>query len=445
MPSLSSSARGARLGEAVAHLRAGAPGAAEAALRAMLAETGDDPVLLSNLGVALDAQGRLAEAAACYRAALAIRPGHVEAQYNLGTVLLKLGHPQAAAPHLQRVAALAPDRPQLRADAALARISAEAAMAGAPLAPASTVEALLFEAEDLRGRGLEHAAIDRLHRALALAPAHGPAACAAGELCVWHGRLTEARHDLTVAMRWVAEIWQPVENPPGEKRFDRAAARTALFDLLDAMAPTGQPCFLNGGTLLGCVREGDFISFDSDIDVGVLPGCPAEAVIEAIDAHPRLTFLYHDIHRDAVLRVRFRSEAGIGGDVFLYQRTDDVMWCGVQRGSLALRWADTPFTLRPMAFLGRDVLVPDPPERYLAENYGAWQVPDPDHVPGFSAPNLMDPASDLSRCTLYLSLIAAMLRGNAVQALRYCREALHRFPEDALLAETLNAIRERRA
>jgi Flp pilus assembly protein TadD len=449
MAELSSAPRPARLAAAIAALREGAAAAAEAMLRAMLAEDPRDAVVLCNLGVAMDAQGRLREAADCYRQAALLAPGHVQAQYNLGMVLLKLGAPAAAADHLRRASALAAQAgggaAGVRANAALARLAAAARLSDPSPSPQDPLAALLAEAADLRARGLAEAAIDRLHRARALAPADGPIAYQAGELCVWNGRLVEARESLAVAMRWMAAVWQPTASPPATARFDRTAARGALFDVLDAMAAIGQPCFLNGGTLLGCVREGDFISFDSDIDVGVPPGTDPAAVIAAVDAHPALTFLYHDVHRDAVLRVRFGSVGGVSGDIFLYQQDREGLWCGVQRGSLALRWRDSPFGLRAMSFLGRAVLVPDPPERYLVENYGAWQQPDPDHIPGFSAPNLMDPDSDLSRCTLYLSLIAAMGRGHAGQAARYCRQARRRFADDALLAETEAAIAARLA
>jgi hypothetical protein len=294
----------------------------------------------------------------------------------------------------------------------------------------------------LKSQGLSEAAVACFHDVLAIDPAHGMAAYLAGEDCLWSGRLDECRRDLTIALRWMTgRPAEPAELPPSPKRFDREAARTVLFDVIDALGTAGIQCFLNGGTALGCVRERDFISFDSDIDLGVLPGADAAAIIEAIDAHQALSTRYHDVFNDAVIRVRFRGVSGVGGDVFLYQQDDAGLWCGVQRGPHALRWRDTPFGLQAMPFLGRSVWLPAPPERYLLENYGpGWVAPDPDHIPGFSAPNLVEPRSLLIRCTIYGSIMAAMARRDAGQVRRYCTEAVARFPDDALLAETLASL-----
>ena len=50
-----------------------------------------DPLLLSNMGVALLELGRPREAFRCYRAALAADPHNVNARFNAGELLLELG------------------------------------------------------------------------------------------------------------------------------------------------------------------------------------------------------------------------------------------------------------------------------------------------------------------------------------------------------------------
>ena len=44
-----------------------------------------------------------------------------------------------------------------------------------------------------------------------------------------------------------------------------------LADIYDASREVGIRPFLMWGTLLGCVREGDFLPTDRDIDLGILP------------------------------------------------------------------------------------------------------------------------------------------------------------------------------
>jgi tetratricopeptide (TPR) repeat protein len=423
-------------------LRTGRAAAAERLFRARLATAPGDGVAMANLGVALDALNRHDEAEAAYRAALTIDPAHAEAHHNLGLALMRRGDPAAAA-HLRRARALAAGRPQLAAEAALASLLAEArprdgeAMLAGPAAqglPASLIPAA-EEALSLRARGFAAAAFERLRAVLAAAPAAGLLTAVAGEQALWLGRLEEARPWLTQGIRQLAVEFTPREPEP-KQPLDKTSAAAALFAAIEALEAAGLAPFLNGGTALGCVRERDFIAHDSDVDLGLLPGADAAVAIEAIAAHPALDFLYHDVVDDRVLRIRFAArEGGVGGDVFLYQDDAKGFWCGVQRGPHALAWADSRFALAPAKFLDRNVMLPDPIERYLRENYGDWRTPDPAHVPGFSAPNLLAGESMLIRCTAMLSLAGALSRGDAAQCRRYASEAAARFPDEAVFAE----------
>jgi len=62
----------------------------------------------NTLGVALVNQARQEEAAASFRATLALAPQHVEANNNLGNVLAALGRPQEALPYLERAVQTSP-------------------------------------------------------------------------------------------------------------------------------------------------------------------------------------------------------------------------------------------------------------------------------------------------------------------------------------------------
>jgi tetratricopeptide (TPR) repeat protein len=67
----------------------------------------------SNLGLALVALGRLAEARACYNDAVALNPNFAEAWCNLGAVLGKLAQTEAAAAAYARARALKPHQPEI--------------------------------------------------------------------------------------------------------------------------------------------------------------------------------------------------------------------------------------------------------------------------------------------------------------------------------------------
>ncbi len=74
-----------------------------------IAQNGRIPAFHNNLGNALKAQGKLQEAAACYRGALAHEPNHVGALFNLGLVLQMQGQLQAAVASYRRTLSLKPD------------------------------------------------------------------------------------------------------------------------------------------------------------------------------------------------------------------------------------------------------------------------------------------------------------------------------------------------
>jgi tetratricopeptide (TPR) repeat protein len=69
-----------------------------------LAVTTDNDVARDNLGVALEQQGRLAEAAEQYRAAAKLEPDRYQGHHNLANALDRLGHPaEALAEHREAV------------------------------------------------------------------------------------------------------------------------------------------------------------------------------------------------------------------------------------------------------------------------------------------------------------------------------------------------------
>jgi predicted O-linked N-acetylglucosamine transferase (SPINDLY family) len=72
------------------------------------------PIDRFNRGAALQAVGRLGEAARCYREALALQPTFVEAHINLGNTLQGLGEPEQALACYRRAQELRPDLLELQ-------------------------------------------------------------------------------------------------------------------------------------------------------------------------------------------------------------------------------------------------------------------------------------------------------------------------------------------
>ena len=95
--------------DAVRHHRAGRLTEAVAGYKQALAATPNYPEAHNNLGAALEDLGRIDEAMAHYQRALALKPDYPDAHNNLGARLAAQGKFREAIAHYQRVVALRPD------------------------------------------------------------------------------------------------------------------------------------------------------------------------------------------------------------------------------------------------------------------------------------------------------------------------------------------------
>jgi Flp pilus assembly protein TadD len=83
----------------------------EARCRTTLERNPDSWLAMNNLGVALNRQGRFAEATGWFEKAIRIRQPYPEAESNLGVALVGLGRPQAAIEHYREALRIWPENP----------------------------------------------------------------------------------------------------------------------------------------------------------------------------------------------------------------------------------------------------------------------------------------------------------------------------------------------
>lgn len=195
--------------------------------------------------------------------------------------------------------------------------------------------------------------------------------------------------------------------------FEHRAA-VALGDLNREFDELGVRSFLMSGTLLGFIRDSQFISWDKDIDLGILTSEADVATVErAFERSPQFEVRRLDFNTD---RLRVNHVNGVMIDIFPhYEGEDGRIW----HDGTATRWWNSPFGLRPVEFLGRPQLVPDPPEKYLDENYGNWRVPDPNFDARMDTPNVEVTDQPYFDTLLYFSLLDAIGKGNDVKRARY--------------------------
>lgn len=144
----------------------------------------------------------------------------------------------------------------------------------------------------------------------------------------------------------------------------------------------GSPLFLMYGTLLGHVREGDFIPGDDDFDAGYLSHktTAAEVKQETMQLVVDLVlagFTCSFNRNGRLFRLRLKDDKpDVHLDVRPVWYEDGHIWAHKQ-ARLPLQLTDFE-PVRTEKLRGVDVDIPQHPERFLAAYYGeGWKVPDP--------------------------------------------------------------------
>lgn len=154
----------------------------------------------------------------------------------------------------------------------------------------------------------------------------------------------------------------------GVKVIDKDISRQNLAVFYDTLAASGIKLFLAYGTMLGAVREHDFISHDEDIDLGM----------SAIYREKLLAMLFK--LRDIGFEVCRYDRRGVISfmkdgeyiDIYIFEKErDGIVACGQE--VMPECFIDD---LAEYEFLGRRYLAPRDYERYLRFWYGDnWRTP----------------------------------------------------------------------
>jgi SAM-dependent methyltransferase len=156
----------------------------------------------------------------------------------------------------------------------------------------------------------------------------------------------------------------------------------SIGTVVAALEEAGVRPFLAYGTLLGAVRQGDFIGHDSDADLGYVSehDHPVDASMESFRLQRRLNRRGFEISRYSGLAFKVIVRESDGAT-----RGLDVFGGFIREGTLYLMGeVGHPFRrewLEPrsqVTLAGRTFPAPQAPERLLEAMYGpGWKVPDP--------------------------------------------------------------------
>lgn len=175
---------------------------------------------------------------------------------------------------------------------------------------------------------------------------------------------------------------------PEQNLFVPDAAVAALRDIVAILEAAGVRPFLAAGTLLGFHRNGGPLPHDRDVDIGVIRSTGVPDIVAIVREHPGLL-----LRRDARPGDRYvaLTHKGIGIDIFVHDDSDSHLLCGFSRHPGDIQWRFARFALTDADYHGERWRIPDRPERYLHETYGAgWREPDHGFASAINSPALHD-------------------------------------------------------
>jgi len=170
----------------------------------------------------------------------------------------------------------------------------------------------------------------------------------------------------------------------------RKRMKKMIFDVIDILEKNNIPYWLDEGTLLGIIRDGDLLPWDHDADFRV-PGDYAQKILSLKSKFFQKFFVKKNktkniwlpgntrsikikTHFERLVRINFHI------DIFFKYKIDNSYHWIIMR---ALKHADSKFfdKLDTITWEGREVKIPSHVEEYLELNYGDWRTPDPDFDP----------------------------------------------------------------
>lgn len=163
-------------------------------------------------------------------------------------------------------------------------------------------------------------------------------------------------------------------------------AKELLLDSMDTvirvLRDAGAEPFIAYGTLLGAVRQGDFIGHDSDADLGYVSRFdhPVDVVRESFELQRKVRSMGYAVFRYSGLgfKISVRGSDGSvrGLDVFGgFMRQGELFLMGEVGTPFRREWIDP---LGEVTLAGRNYPAPAVPEHLLEAMYGpSWKVPDP--------------------------------------------------------------------
>lgn len=213
-------------------------------------------------------------------------------------------------------------------------------------------------------------------------------------------------HDYTRAKEYIKKniVDCTLETISKKNKMVKQDAIDALRDIKEIFDNVGIDFFLVSGTFLGCIREGDFIGHDYDIDIGIWSEDYNDEIKSKILEYG--VFTQYDLNWIGGLKLKHVN--GIKIDVFLHFKEYDKIY---HQGDV-VKWYNTTFKLQKYNFIGGKYYGFKDFDKYLSENYGDWKVKKIDFDNILDTPNAVITNKDAFVVHLYQLLMSRYARKN---------------------------------
>jgi len=206
--------------------------------------------------------------------------------------------------------------------------------------------------------------------------------------------------------------------------FDSSLCLASMNEIIDVLAQQQITAFPVFGSLLGLVRDGKFMDYDKDADLGIF--------VESYEQVFNLVSKLCELDKfSAPCMIKEPKEShlwnvaifdGVNGtaiDLFFFHKQPTHFETGIYTACGILKWEFMPFKLVPKELAGRTYLVPDNYEAHLTQLYENWREPVEVWDSLLNCPNLMQTSRNV---TIFYGLIRfyeALTQNKIKKALNY--------------------------
>lgn len=395
----------------------------------------------NNLGVLYKHKERFEESIACHKKSIYLKPSSVVAHCNLASALIEAGEYDDAL----IVCGVAANIDSSYADVCFNmgcafqkrkdyRFAANAFAKAVELKPDymqayNNLGSVFVELGELEK------AVAAYVKAITIGPLHGTMCKNLANALGLLGRTDEAVKACTKAVEFAISKPRRKHKATPPVFSDSAKQKEALLDLARLMAEHEISFFLCFGTLLGFVREGGFLSFDKDIDVGIPEGYSQQKVVDIIKNSDHFSFSHKNTLNEKSLLISLKHSNGASVDLFFHFKEGDNIFAGVDNAQEQFLWKFSAFDLTEVSFLGETFRIPAEPEAYLEQMYGSWKEPDPYFNSFICAPNIVNKKSNIIKLKALHTLYTAIEMADYKKAANYCAQLAQVFPDEPVVGK----------